>query len=617
MTDRRFQLERGANLRPDGSVSFSVWAPRVQEVEIELVADGRRIRLERDDQSVHAARVRDVAVGSDYFLLLDGERRRPDPASRHQPAGVHGPSRIVDPGAFAWTDQSWRGVALEQLVIYELHVGTFTPAGSFEAVIERLPHLERLGVTAIELMPVAEFPGARNWGYDGAHLYAPQSSYGGPDGLKRLIDACHASGLAVILDVVYNHVGPEGNYLAELAPYFSDRYRTPWGEGLNFDTADSDPVRRYFIDNALYWLSEFHVDGLRLDAIHAIYDFSAEHLLSELSRRFHAEAERLGRRAWLIAESDLNDTRVTRSRSEGGYALDAQWSDDFHHSLFAALTGARHGYFSDFGSLGDLAKAAREGFVYDGRHSAFRRRRHGNSALERPGRELVVFAQNHDQIANASHGHRLSELASPAAQRLATIVLLCAPNLVLLFQGQEWGETSPFHYFTSHSDPALTEAVRSGRMREFRDFGAHADFRDPQLESTFLESRLDWDKLERPEHAALLRLHQRMLELRRNTPAISNDHKQLTRCRFEDRARWLVIERADDRGSRVLLLANFSQQSRALPLSPELRLTRLLSSSDPEFSSLPPAEPIPPERISGVAEVKLGAESGVIYRVDE
>jgi maltooligosyltrehalose trehalohydrolase len=616
MNESHFRLERGANVMPDGSVRFSVWAPRIQRMEVELVASGRRIPLERDERGVHQARADDVSTGSDYFLLLDGDRRRPDPVSRHQPDGVHGPTRIVDPCAFRWTDRAWTGVALEDLLLYELHVGTFTPAGTFDAVIERLDHLQRLGVTAIELMPIGEFPGARNWGYDGAHLYAPQSTHGGPDGLKRLIDACHAAGLGVILDVVYNHIGPEGNYLAELGPYFSDRYRTPWGDALNFDGADSDPVRGYFVDNALYWLSELHVDGLRLDAIHAICDFSAEHVLAELSRSFRLEAERLGRRAWLIAESDLNDTRVTRPRSHGGYELDAQWSDDFHHALFTSLTGARHGYFSDFGSLGDLAKALRDGFVYDGKHSAFRRRRHGNSALGRPGQELVVFSQNHDQIANASHGHRSSQLLSPAAQRLATVVLLCAPNLIMLFQGQEWGETAPFHYFTSFSDPALAEAVRAGRMREFREFGAAADFHDPQSETTFLESRLDWSELERPEHAGLLRLHQRMIELRRRTPALSNHRKDLTRCTLDDQARWLVLERADARGARVLVLANFDQQPRAIPL-PERRLTRLLSSSDPDFCGAPCDAPSPPQRIERFAEMTLSAESAAIYRIDD
>jgi maltooligosyltrehalose trehalohydrolase len=616
MSAPEFRLTHGASVEPDGRIRFSVWAPRVQQIEVELVATNRRIPLVRGEQGVHHALAVDVPVGSDYFLVLERERRRPDPVSRHQPSGVHGPTRIVDPAAFRWSDRDWKGVALEELLIYELHVGTFTPEGTFDAAIERLDHLGRLGVTAIELMPVAEFPGERNWGYDGVHPYAPQSSYGGPEGLKRLIDACHAAGLAVILDVVYNHIGPEGNYLPELAAYFSDRYRTPWGEALNFDTADSDPVRRYFIENALYWLTEFHVDGLRLDAIHAIYDFSAEHVLAELSEQFQQQAKRLGRRAWLIAESDLNDTRVTRPASEGGFALDAQWSDDFHHSLFSALTGARHGYFADFGALGQIAKALREGFVYDGQHSRFRRRRHGSSARSRPGRELVVFAQNHDQIANASHGHRISQRASPAAQRLATVVLLCAPNLILLFQGQEWGETAPFHYFTSHSDPALAREVSEGRKREFVDFGASADFRDPQSVATFLESRLDWDKLGSAEHAALLRLHQRMIELRKSTPALSSHRKDLTRCRFDDQERWLVLERSDGRGSRVLVLANFDQQSRAVPLPPEASLTLLLSTSDPAFWAGATAHPPAPEQLGRLERLSLPAESAALYRID-
>lgn len=607
-----WQLERGATLQPDGSVRFSVWAPRARRVEIELVRERRRVPLAPDPDGGWLGSAAGVGAGADYSLVLDGERRRPDPVSRFQPEGVHGPSRVVDPAGFRWSDAGWRGVELADLVIYELHVGTFTERGTFDAAIERLPHLVELGVTAVELMPVAEFPGARNWGYDGVCLFAPHSAYGGPDGLKRLIDACHARGLGVILDVVYNHLGPEGNYLSEFGPYFSSRYNTPWGEALNFDGPDSDEVRRFFVDNALYWLVEYHVDGLRLDAVHAIFDFSAEHVLAELGREFHAQAETLGRPAWVIAESDLNDTRVTRPRSEGGWQLDAQWSDDFHHSLFTLLTGARHGYFVDFGRLADLDKALREGFVYDGRHSQFRRRRHGSSSAARPGAELLVCTQNHDQIANASHGRRLSEQVPPELERVAAIVLACAPNLLLLFQGQEWGETAPFHYFTSHTDPALARAVRDGRLEELESFGRADAFRDPGDERTFRACKLDWGKLDVAGHASLLRLYRELLRLRRETPSLSNHRKDLVSSQYDESRLTLALLRGDPGGQSAVLLVNFGSQKTVVEV-PSRALERRVWSHDPVFWTESPDAEAPPTELSGGGRVELAPRSAVIY----
>lgn len=558
MSAVEFRPSRGAHVEPDGSTTFSVWAPRVRRVDVKLVSGGRCIPLEPRPGGVFETRVTNVPAGTDYFLVLDGDRERPDPVSRFQPQGVHGPSRLVDPREFEWREPRWSAPA-EIDAIYELHVGTFTPEGTFEAAISRLDALVELGVQAIEIMPVAEFPGKRNWGYDGVHLYAPQSSYGGPDGLKGLIDACHGRGLAVLLDVVYNHVGPEGNYLSDFGPYFSDRYRTPWGGSLNFDTAGSDDVRRHFVENALYWLAEFRVDGLRLDAVHAIYDFSADHVLAELGREFHALAARLEKRVVLVAESDLNDTRVTRPLAEGGWQLDAQWSDDFHHALIALVTGARHGYFADFGKVSDLAKAFEAGFVYDGRHSVFRRRRHGNSSAARPGAELCVFAQNHDQIANAWHGRRLAELVPIAAERLVAAVLAFAPNRILLFQGQEWGETNPFFYFTDHGDPELARAVREGRARELSEFGAADQFRDPQAEATFVASKLDWNRRSVSPHRELLEFHQKLLELRRCTPALADFDKVTTRAWADDGARSLSVARGQP-GRRALLVASFADE---------------------------------------------------------
>ena len=386
---------------------------------------------------------------------------------------------IVNPASFDWSDQGWAGIPLKDFIIYEFHPGTFTAEGTFESVIPRLPYLRDLGITAIEIMPVAEVPGNRNWGYDGASLYAPQSSYGGPDGMKKLVNACHQHGLAVVLDVVYNHLGPEGNYLPEFAPCFTDAHHTPWGKAINFDGPGSDGIRRFIIENALYWLTEFHVDALRLDAIHGIYDFGARHVLDELADAFQTQAQRLGRQAWLIAESDLEDVRIINPRSKGGYALDAQWHDDFHHALYALLTGQREGFLMDFGALGDLSKSIRDGFVFDWKYSRYRQRHHGNSSKDRPGEQFVGFIQNHDQVANTSRGKRLASLVSAGEQKLAAVLTLCSPFLPLLFMGEEYGETAPFFYFTSFEDHDLANAVREGRKKELGSHYSESDFADP------------------------------------------------------------------------------------------------------------------------------------------
>ncbi|HEY4395799.1 MAG TPA: malto-oligosyltrehalose trehalohydrolase [Polyangia bacterium] len=571
-----WQLARGAQVGPDGTVTFSAWAPRAEALTVRLLGPDGAARAElpmaRSADGVFTARAEAgvAPADSDYVYLLPGVGPRPDPVSRHQPAGVHGPSRIVAPGAFRWNDGSWRGLPLGDLIFYELHVGLFTPEGTFAGVAGKLPYLRGLGVTAIELMPVAAFPGARNWGYDGASLFAPHEAYGGPEGLRRLCDACHAHGMALFLDVVYNHLGPEGNYLHDFGPYFTDRYRTPWGSALNFDGADSDEVRRFFVDNALTWLTEFHVDGLRLDAIHGIFDFGAQHVLAELAEAFGAEAARLGRRAWLVAESDLNDPRVIRSPEVGGLGLDAQWSDDFHHAQHALLTGNRRGYFVDFGQVSDLGKAISEGFVYDGRRSAFRRRRHGAPSARDAGERFVAFNQNHDQVANACLGKRLGQLVGPERQKLAALVLFSTPALPLLFQGEEYGEEAPFDYFTSHGDPALAEAVRQGRHQEYEhlleegaDVGTWAD---PQAEETFLGAKLRWDSLDRAPHAEMLAFYRALIALRRRLAPLHNGRKDLTRVAFDEAGRWLTIERGDPGGAATFTAANYGERPVVLAL---------------------------------------------------
>ncbi|HMF41278.1 MAG TPA: malto-oligosyltrehalose trehalohydrolase [Polyangia bacterium] len=586
-----WRLERGANVGSDGRVTFSVWAPRRQALSVRVLdpatgATRAELPMTRGPDGVFTA-VADAGVasaGSDYVYLLPDVGARPDPVSRHQPHGVHGPSRVVAVDGFAWTDAGWGGVSRADLVVYELHVGTFSPEGTFDGVAARLPHLRDLGVTAIELMPVAAFPGDRNWGYDGVYLYAPHTAYGGPDGLKRLVDACHAHGLALILDVVYNHLGPEGNYLHDYGPYFTDRYRTPWGDALNFDGADSDQVRRFFVDNALHWLTEYHVDGLRLDAIQGIYDFSARPILQEIADAFHDEAARRGRDAWLIAESDLNDPRVVRSKDVGGLGMDAQWSDDFHHALHAVVTGNRRGYFADFGRVADIGKAITASFVYEGQHAPHRRRRHGAPAAGDPGDRFVSFIQNHDQVANAYQGRRIAQVAGHARQKVAATVLFSTPALPLLFQGEEWAEEAPFDYFTSHGDPGLAEAVRKGRHQEYlhlleedADMGTWAD---PQAEETFRRCKLRWASVERAPHAEMLAFYRELIALRRRLAPLRNGRKDLVQLDFHDGARWLAIERRDPGGAATFTAANLADAQARVP-APQGRWRLALATESP------------------------------------
>ncbi len=526
-----WQMGLGATYLGEGRWRFRVWSPHAKKVEVRIVKPMERIvPLHKGDRGYHQAIIEGVAPGCLYLYRMDGGKQCPDPASRSQPQGVHGPSEVVDPH-FAWQDPHWFGLPLQDYIIYELHVGTFTPEVTFEAIIPHLDALKDVGITAVELMPVAQFPGSRNWGYDGVYPFAVQNSYGGPEGLKRLVNACHQKGLAVFLDVVYNHLGPEGNYVAEFGPYFTDRYRTPWGPAINFDGPHFDEVERFFIENALYWITEFHIDALRLDALHAIMDLSAQPFLKELATAVHEQAERIGRRIYLIAESDLNDTTLIRSQELGGYGLDAQWNDDFHHALHALLTGERAGYYQDFGKIAHLVKAFTEGYVYSGQYSEYRRRRHGNSSKLLPARKFVVFAQNHDQVGNRMFGERLSQLVSFEALKLAAGVVLLSPFIPLLFMGEEYGETAPFPYFVSHSDSALVEAIRRGRREEFAAFGWRGEPPDSQDEATFLHAKLDHKLRHEGQHKVLLEFYQELIRLRktiRPVTLLSKDHMEVT-----------------------------------------------------------------------------------------
>lgn len=563
----------GATPLPGRRCTFQVWAPLATRVEVKLLESGRVEALRPADDGHFGATLSQVEVGASYFYRLDGTRELPDPASREQADGVHGPSRVCDL-AYDWQDGSWRGLPLRDYVFYELHVGTFSRAGTFDGVLPELERLRALGVTAIELMPVAQFPGARNWGYDGVYPFAVQHSYGGARGLQRLVDACHRAGLAVVLDVVYNHLGPEGNYLRELGPYFTDRYGTPWGAALNFDGADNHGVRRFFTENALQWLEDFHIDALRLDAIHAIIDRSARPFLEELADTVSLRGQELGRRPYLIAESDLNDPRVVQPSALGGLGLDAVWTDDFHHAAHALLTGETAGYYADFGTLEHLAAAFRSGMSQPGEYSRHRRCRHG-----RPGASLrpdqgVVCAQNHDQIGNRLLGERYAVLLSFEQQKLAASLACLSPFLPLLFMGEEYGETAPFQYFVSHGDEQLLEAVRKGRQQEFACFGTGAA-PDPGAIATFERCILNPELRSSGPGDLLQRWYAALLQLRRSVPATCPD----SCVAFAARGVLLV-----QRGSSAWMAFCFATEPCEVTLPvPEGHWQVLLSSADTEW----------------------------------
>ena len=571
-------------------MNFRVWAPLAPRMD--LAIHGERVPMEPQERGWWTATV-DAVAGDYYGFSIDGGEALPDPRSPWQPLGVHGLSRLVDHSAFEWSDKDWRGTDVTGGVIYELHVGTFTEEGTFDSAIEKLDHLLDLGVTAVELMPVAEFPGDRGWGYDGVDLFAPHHAYGGPEGLKRLVDACHRRGLAAILDVVYNHLGPDGNYLGRFGPYFTDKYRTPWGDAINLDGPDSSEVRDHLIENALMWLEDYHFDGLRIDAVHAIFDQSALHFLEELTERVEELKNRLGRVLWVIAENDLNDPRIVTPRGSGGYGVTAQWSDDLHHALHAVLTGERSGYYSDFGALSQVAKALRAAYVYDGVYSEFRRRRHGRPVGDLPGHRFLGYMQNHDQVGNRALGERLSHLVTEDLLKVASAVVLTAPFVPMLFQGEEWGATTPFCYFTDHHDEELARAVTEGRRREFESFGWVADsIPDPQAVETFEMSMLNWRERDEPLHRDLIEWHRDLIALRRETPELSDGRRDLVDVACDDDAGWLVMTRGP-----ITVAINVSDSVVTVPVpGGDVVLT---SAEAPEV---------------GDGEARLGPESVTIFR---
>jgi maltooligosyltrehalose trehalohydrolase len=572
-------------------ISFRVWAPEAVQVEIKIGSDLFPMTAGEDGWWFAALPL--SRAGIDYAFILEGDEPLPDPRSPWQPNGIHGFSRTMDHDAFSWTDRHWRAQPFSSAIVYELHIGTFTPQGTFLAAIGKLHHLVALGITHLELMPLAEFSGNRGWGYDGVDLYAPHHAYGAPDDLKRLVDACHARGLAVILDVVYNHLGPAGNYLSRFGPYFTARYATPWGQAANLDGPGSDEVRRFFCDNALMWLRDYHFDGLRIDAIHAILDTSAVHFLEQLASEVAELEAHTDRQLALIAESDLNDPRVIRPQEIGGYGVLAQWSDDFHHALHCVLTGERAGYYRDFGTLADLAKALQRVFVYDGRYSAFRRRRHGRPPSGLSGHSFFGYLQSHDQIGNRARGERSSHLMSTGRLKIGAALVLMAPFIPMLFQGEEWGATSPFLYFTDHEDPELGRNVTEGRRREFAAFGwTPEEIPDPQAIATFARSKLDWSEIYKEPHAGLLTWHRSLIELRRKVPALSDGRLERVHVSFDETAKWFVVKR-----SSVVVACNLNQATQRVPAGIE-PASRLLLASEDKVRLSQDAIELPPDSVA-------------------
>lgn len=577
----------GVRFNDDDEAVVAVWAPDAKKAAV-IVNDQTSLNLNRSDFSYWTLTTAELKPGDSYRFKLDNKDPLPDPASLSQPDGVHGASMALDLNQFKWTDTKWQNPALEQYVIYELHTGTFSDDGTFDGIAEKLHHLKNLGITAIEIMPVAQFPGERNWGYDGVFPYAVQNTYGGAEGLAKLVNTCHEYGLAVILDVVYNHFGPEGNYLCSYGPYFTGKYHTPWGDAINFDDAWCDEVRHYFIENVMMWFSDFHIDALRLDAVHAIKDFSPKHILKEIKENVDALMAQTGGKHHLIIEFDLNDPLFIDPLQKRGYGMDAQWIDEFHHALRVTAGEKREGYYSDFEGITHLAKSYNDAYVYDGIYSPGRLKTFGAKADDNPGNQFIVFSQNHDHIGNRMLGERSSQLFSFEMQKLMAGAVMVSPFIPMLFMGEEWAEANPFQYFVSHSEPELVEAVRKGRKAEFASFHAEGETPDPQAEATFSHSKLQWELSSQEGHKQMLAFYKALISIRKQLPALATLNRKNLKTSVNESYKTLLLERWHD-GQKVYCLMNFSDEERAVPLPKNEQWVTVLNSADTAWNGPGPA----------------------------
>jgi maltooligosyltrehalose trehalohydrolase len=566
----------GVNFTANGDAEVLLWAPKATRVSLKINNE-KEFQLAFKGCGHWSLTTSELKRGNLYSFNVDGEEL-PDPASLSQPLGVHGPSQAIDLNEFEWTDQSWKNPSLEEYIIYELHVGTFSPEGTFKGIEEKIPYLKSLGITAIEIMPVAQFPGERNWGYDGVFPFAVQNSYGGAEGLQRLVNECHRNGIAVILDVVYNHFGPEGSYFDKIGHYFTTKHKTPWGASINFDDAWCDPVRQFFIENTLMWFRDFHIDALRYDAVHAIQDISAVHIMKEIRQHVQQLINQTWANHYMIAEVDLNDTRFISPIEKGGYGIDAQWTDEFHHALRVSAGQERTGYYSDYEGVRHLAKSYQDAYVYDGLYSHHRHRKFGMKTDQHEGKQFIVFSQNHDQVGNRMLGERSSHLVSFEMTKLLAAATLVSPYVPLLFMGEEYGEVNPFMFFTSHSDKELIENVRKGRKAEFAAFHVKGEPLDPQSDETFLKSKLQWDLLYEGRHHQLLSFYRAMVELRRSDPALKHLNRKQVLVESNDRDQTVQLYRWHH-DHHVLCLMNFSNEPKMIPVIPDRHWSMVFDTS--------------------------------------
>ncbi len=578
----------GINIR-DGKADIAIWAPLAQQVDV-LLENDKRIKLEKGERGYWTSSTQEISEGTKYKVSVDGGDPLPEPASLLQSEGVHGSGSAVDLQQYNWRDSAWKNIPLGQYIIYELHTGTFSPQQNFDGIIEKLPYLKSLGITVIEVMPVGQFPGSRNWGYDGVFPFAVQDSYGGPAALQKLVDACHNEGIAVILDVIYNHIGPEGNYLSQFGPYFTDKYKTPWGQALNFDDAWSDGVREYFIENALMWFRDFHIDALRMDAVHAIKDLGPTHIIKEIKQHVDELSKSTGRNYYLIAEMDLNDPIFINPLEKCGYGADAQWIDEFHHALRVASGQKQEGYYSDFNGVEHLAKSYNDAYVYDGQFSEHRKKIFGTKT-DNPGNQFVVFSQNHDHTGNRMLGERTSQLVSANMCKLMAAAVMLSPYLPMLFMGEEWAESNPFLYFISHTDKELAALVNKGRKEEFSSFKWQGEAPDPRLEETFTNSMLQWNLVEKDQHKAMLDYYRQLINLRKTLPALNNTDRKKTLAEVDPDTKVLKLQRWSNEQHLECYL-NFSDSDQPLSLAEERSFRKIFESSPLSNEKLIRAESI-------------------------